>query len=86
MKANVKCDSYYYKLSQQTWTCLNVYSYAYKKSIPNNCIMPFVLVDFLPVIDFIEKDIYQLSKEFTPSTLLGKLQDSVCGSIFNRVV
>lgn len=48
--------------------------------------MPFVLVDFLPVIDFIEKDIYQLSKEFTPSTLLGKLQDSVCGSIFNRVV
>lgn len=48
--------------------------------------MPFVLVDFLPVIDFIEKDIYQFSKEFTPSPLLGKLQDSVCESIFNRVV
>jgi len=26
MKANVKRDSYYYKLTQQTWTRPNVYS------------------------------------------------------------
>jgi len=29
--------------------------------------MPFVLVDFLPVIEFIEKDIYQLNKELHPA-------------------
>jgi len=41
---------------------------------------------FSTVIDFKEKDIYQLSKEFIPSPLLGKLQNSVCESIANGMI